>query len=155
MNRFAAYVAEFIEAQGHRTDVSSNEDGSISHIDFRTRGIWITASTNENDRGFLQISCSIPIPEQIEIDKTALEILLGVQDRLKAIKFATIGAQRRLVGNIELLFESDDGFKPVFWQSVGIIEAAMREAIGALEDNSAAKSAADKFIKTLSIGGKS
>lgn len=150
---FAQHVSDYIEGQGHKTDITPSEDGIVTAIGFRTRGIWMTAVASENDRGYLQISCTFPIPEYVEIDRSALEILLATQDRVKAIKFSAIDEDRLLVGNIELLFAGDSGFEPVFWQSVGIIESTMRETTVALEENCVAKTAADRFIKTLSLGG--
>ena len=148
---YAQTVADYIERQGHKTDASPSEAG-ITNIAFRSRGLWFYVVTNEDDRQFLQISCSMPLAEHVNIDAKALELVLDIQDRLKALKFAPLDERRKLIANVELLLSDENAYEPVFWRSVGIIETGMRRAVAALEEHSSARSAAEKFISEFSLG---
>ncbi len=151
MKTFAETVADFIERQGHKTDVDP-PDAGVTYIAFRSRGLWFYAATNEDDREFLQISCSMPLAEHVNVDSKALELLLEIQDRLKALKFAPLGEDRKLIAHVELLLSDETAYEALFWRAVGIVETGMRRAVAALEENSAAKTAAEKFISEFSLG---
>lgn len=148
---FAETVVDYIERQGHKTDASP-PDAGITYIAFRSRGLWFYAVTNEDDHEFLQISCSMPLAEHVSVDSKALELLLEIQDRLKALKFAPLGEDRKPIAHVELLLSDGAAYEATFWRAVGIVETGMRRAVAALEENSAAKTAAEKFINEFSLG---
>lgn len=153
MNQFAQHVTAYIESQGHKTDTYAEDGSSLSSIRFRTRGSWFSLLVDEDDRGFVQLSCSYPLPEHVTADAVAMDILLRAQDRVKCVKFSAIDERRRLVGNVELLLPEGDAVERVFWRAVGMVESAMRETINELRNTVPARSAAEKFIAEFTTGG--
>ena len=57
-------VAQFIQSEGHKVDVSPVDDGEgITEILFRTRGQVFSVTTYENEPGTYMVSTAYEVPD--------------------------------------------------------------------------------------------
>lgn len=149
MNTLAERLSAFISAEGHATEVDTNDDGTA--VRFRSRGLKYMAWTMSGDDAYLQLSCAMTLEPGVMLDAPLLQALFECQDRFKCVKFSFHRERTLFVCAVETFFTGPDGFQPTFWRSIGVIETALDAGMSEIQKHST-KLAADKFIEELSQG---
>jgi hypothetical protein len=149
VNTLAERLSAFVSAEGHMTEVDTNDNGTA--VRFRSRGLKYVAWTISGDDGYLQLSCAMTLEPGIIFDAPLLRALLECQDSFKCIKLSIQREGTLLVSAVESFFIEPDGYESAFWRSIGVIESAAYAGLDVIRNRST-KLAADKFIDELSQG---
>jgi hypothetical protein len=148
----AQRVSAFINAEGHSTQIDTSNDGATA-IRFRSRGLKFTAWVTRDDDAYLQLSCAMVVDDGVLYDAPLLRALWDCQERFKCVKFSLENNGQLFVCSVEAFFAGPDGYQPVFWRSIGVIETALYAGLEEIRTKHSAKVAADKFLEELSNGG--
>ena len=148
-------VAQFIQSEGHKVDVSPvDEDAGITEILFRTRGQVFSVTTYENDPGSYMISTAYEVPDWARERSQNAETLARVNEDFPDITFIMAHDGGLFVATAQEEPGSPEAFTHAFWETVGRVREAGASAIESIVDRTESKAAAEKFINSLMLGGQ-
>ena len=148
-------VAQFIQSEGHKVDVSPVDDGEgITEILFRTRGQVFSVTTYENDPGSYMISTAYEVPDWAREKGQTAETLAAVNDEFPEIAFIMAHDGGLFVATAQEEPGSPEAFTLAFWETVARVREAGASAIERIVDRTESKTAAEKFINSFMLGGQ-
>lgn len=146
-------VAQFIEAEGHRTDVTILDDAAgVAEILFRTRGQMFSITTYETNPLYYTVSTAYEIPEWAREDTGNVDTLQRVQRDYPDIQFVLAHDDALFVVTLEVAPGSPESFAASFWDIVRRVREAGSKAVERIVDRTESKKAADKFINSFIRG---
>lgn len=145
-------VAQFIQTEGHKVDVSSvDEEAGVSEILFRTRGQVFSVTTYEKDPSTYMVSTAYEVPDWARERQNA-ETLLHVNDEFPDITFIMAHDGGLFVATAQEEPGSPEAFTHGFWETVARVREAGAAAIERIVDRTESKAAAEKFINSFMRG---
>lgn len=148
------FVAQFIQSEGHKVDVSPvDDDGGVTEILFRTRGQVFSVTTYENDPGSYLVSTAYEVPDWARERGQNAETLERVNEDFPDITFIMAHDGGLFVATAEEEPGSPEAFTLSFWETVSRVREAGASAIERIVDRTESKAAAEKFINSF-MGGQ-
>jgi len=146
-------VKRFIEAEGHKVEVTKLEDsGALSEIVFRTRGQMFSVAVSEADPNRFSLSTAYEVPDWVEKSVSASDTLEVIEEEYPGTRFMLAQDGTIFVATLEYETTGVDEFMQHFWQIVGRLRDAGNTAVERMVDHSESKAAADKFIREFMKG---
>ena len=146
-------VAQFIQAEGHKVDVSPvDSEAGVTEILFRTRGQVFSVTTYENDPGSYMISTAYEVPDWARERSQNAETLARVNEDYPDITFIMAHDGGLFVATAQEEPGSPEAFTRSFWDTVARVREAGTIAIERIVDRTESKAAADKFINSFMLG---
>jgi hypothetical protein len=143
-------VAQFIQSEGHKVDVSPVDDeAGVTEILFRTRGQVFSVTTYEKDPGSYMISTAYEVPDWARERGQTAETLAQVNDDFPDIAFIMAHDGGLFVATAQEEPGSPEAFTEAFWETVARVREAGASAIERIVDRTESKAAAEKFIKSF------
>jgi hypothetical protein len=146
-------VAQFIESEGHKVDVSPvDAEGGVSELLFRTRGQVFSVTTYENDPATFTISTAYEIPEWARERGRNAETLADAGDDFPEVAFVMAHDGGLFIVTCDETPGSPEAFTRSLWEIVARVREAGAYAIEKIVDRTESKVAAEKFISSFMRG---
>jgi len=149
-------IAQFIEGEGHRVEVSLLEETEeLAEIAFRTRGQMFSIAVSEVDPTRFSISTAYEVPEWLsERAGGAGDSLRDVEHEYPGTRFMLAHDGTIFVATIDFEAPNVGEFTGQFWRVLGRLRDAGNSAVERMVDRSESKAAADKFIRQFMRGDR-
>jgi hypothetical protein len=147
-------VQRFIEAEGHRVEVTKlEENGALAEIVFRTRGQMFSVAVSEAEPSRFSLSTAYEVPDWVrERSVSTTDTLADIEAEYPGTRFMLAQDGTIFVATLEYETTGVDEFMQHFWQIVGRLRDAGNTAVERMVDHSESKAAADKFIREFMKG---
>jgi hypothetical protein len=148
-------LAQFIEGEGHRVEVTISEsDENDATLLFRTRGCIITLAVHEDEPPRFTIAAAYEIPSWARECAQNAMALHDAASAVKGVRFTLAENGKNFATVLESSAESVETFQRGFWPNVARVREAGVSALEHILDSSESRAAADKFIKSLQLRGR-
>ena len=148
-------IAKFIEAEGHKVDISPvDADEGVSELLFRTRGQVFSVTTYEKDPATYTISTAYEIPEWARERGHNAETLADAGDDFPDIAFVMAHDGGLFIATVDETPGSPEAFTRSLWEIVARVRDAGAHAIEKIMDRTESKAAAEKFISSFMGSGE-
>lgn len=145
-------VARFIQAEGHRVEVTAAEGGESGELLFRTRGYVFSVGVREGDPPRFEIATAYEIPPWARERAQNATTLQDVANDVGDVHFTLAANGKNFVVTLEYGTGPLKTFLQDFWPNVARVREAGVAALERILDRSESRAAADKFIKSLTRG---
>ncbi|HVA33092.1 MAG TPA: hypothetical protein VNG31_03020 [Candidatus Baltobacteraceae bacterium] len=148
-------VAQFIEGEGHRVELSCVEgEQELCELVFRTRGQMFSVAVSELEADRFSISTAYEIPDFVREPAHTLDVLGDIEADYPETRFMLAHDDTIFIATVEYQATDPEVFLEHFWSVVGRLRDAGTAALERMVDRSESKAAADKFIRQFMKGDR-
>ena len=83
-------IASWLQGQGHKANVNAIDE-RFGEVSFRARGLWFGVRVDETDPGFLYITLSMGLPDDVLDELAALRAAALTASSVKVVKVESAG----------------------------------------------------------------
>lgn len=142
-------LARFIQAQGHRVEVSLAGDGAAAELFFRSRGYVFSVGVREGEPPHFEIATAYEIPPWARERAQNAVTLQDVANDVGGVHFVLAPNGKNFVVTLDCGSTSPQEFQRDFWTNVAHVREAGIAALERILDRSESRAAANKFITSL------